>query len=93
MPLYEYKCTKCGSILEVLQNISDKPLKKCLKCGSPMKKVLSPPALQFKGSGWYITDYAQNKKPKKKEKDKEKSKSKKWDDAKKSVSSSKAKKT
>ncbi len=65
MPIYEYKCLKCGSMLEVLQKISDKPLKRCPKCKGPLEKVISPPALQFKGNGWYITDYAQKKKPEK----------------------------
>jgi putative FmdB family regulatory protein len=63
MPLYEYKCLACRSLLEVLQKVNDPRLKKCPKCGGLLKKVLSPPALQFKGSGWYVTDYAQNKKP------------------------------
>jgi len=65
MPIYEYKCVKCGSVLEVLQKMSDKPLEKCPKCKGPLEKVISPPALQFKGNGWYITDYAQKKKPEK----------------------------
>ncbi|UCE42438.1 MAG: zinc ribbon domain-containing protein [Candidatus Aminicenantes bacterium] len=58
MPLYEYKCTKCGSVFEVLQKVNDLPLKKCIHCQGAVKKVLSPPAIQFKGSGWYVTDYA-----------------------------------
>jgi putative FmdB family regulatory protein len=58
MPLYEYKCTKCGSVFESLQKVNDPPLKKCIHCHGPVKKLLSPPALQFKGSGWYVTDYA-----------------------------------
>jgi putative FmdB family regulatory protein len=65
MPLYEYKCLTCSSSLEVLQKVHEPRLKKCPKCGGLLKKVLSPPALQFKGSGWYVTDYAQNKKPEK----------------------------
>lgn len=63
MPLYEYKCTKCGSVFEVLQKVDDPPLKKCVRCQGPVKKLLSPPALQFKGSGWYVTDYASKGKP------------------------------
>ncbi|MGD2294252.1 MAG: zinc ribbon domain-containing protein [Candidatus Aminicenantes bacterium] len=59
MPLYEYKCTECRSVFEVIQKINEPPLKKCLKCGAPVNKVISPPAIQFKGNGWYITDYAQ----------------------------------
>ena len=77
MPLYEYKCLTCGSSLEVLQKVNEPRLKKCPKCGGLLKKVLSPPALQFKGSGWYITDYAQNKKPEKESKATQKPKSEK----------------
>jgi putative FmdB family regulatory protein len=58
MPLYEYKCTKCGSVFEVLQKVNDLPIKKCIHCQGAVKKVISPSALQFKGSGWYVTDYA-----------------------------------
>ena len=65
MPLYEYKCLKCGHIFERFQKVNDLPLKKCPRCGSPVKKILSPPALQFKGEGWYVTDYAQKKSEKK----------------------------
>jgi putative FmdB family regulatory protein len=64
MPLYEYKCLKCGAVFEVLQKINDPPLKKCIRCQGAVKKLLSPPALQFKGNGWYVTDYAsKGKKP------------------------------
>jgi putative FmdB family regulatory protein len=58
MPIYEYQCTKCQEVCEVLQKAKDKPLDKCPKCGGPMVKRISSPAIQFKGSGWYITDYA-----------------------------------
>jgi putative FmdB family regulatory protein len=58
MPLYEYLCTSCGHRFEVIQKFSDPPIEVCPKCGSPVQKVLSSPAIQFKGSGWYITDYA-----------------------------------
>ena len=58
MPLYEYKCSKCGTAFEVIQKIAEPPMKKCPQCGGSVKKVISAPALQFKGSGWYITDYA-----------------------------------
>ncbi len=58
MPIYEYQCTKCREICEVLQKAKDKPLDKCPKCGAPVVKRISSPAIQFKGSGWYITDYA-----------------------------------
>jgi len=88
MPLYEYKCLACGSSFEVLQKVNEPRLKKCPKCGSLLKKVLSAPAIQFKGSGWYITDYAQNKKPEKESKDKEKPKNEKKDSSKKKKSPS-----
>lgn len=58
MPLYEYKCEQCGSRTEALQKLSDPPLTKCVYCGGKLRKVISPPAIQFKGSGWYITDYS-----------------------------------
>lgn len=64
MPLYEYKCTKCGSVFEILQKVTDPLVKKCVHCRGPVKKLLSPPALQFKGTGWYITDYASKGSPK-----------------------------
>ena len=65
MPLYEYRCRQCASVFESLQKVSDPPLKECPKCGGPLKKLLSPPALQFKGSGFYITDYSRKKEPEK----------------------------
>jgi putative FmdB family regulatory protein len=58
MPLYEYKCSKCGAVFEVMQKINEPPLKKCIRCQGAVKKLLSPPALQFKGHGWYVTDYS-----------------------------------
>ena len=58
MPIYEYQCTKCREICEVLQKAKDKPPEKCPKCGGHVIKITSSPAIQFKGSGWYITDYA-----------------------------------
>lgn len=58
MPLYEYACDSCGSHTEVMQRVGAPPLAACPQCGGPVQKVLAPPALQFKGSGWYITDYA-----------------------------------
>lgn len=58
MPIYEYECDTCHHRLEIIQRFSDKPLKKCKECGGPLHKVLSPPALHFKGTGWYVTDYA-----------------------------------
>lgn len=62
MPLYEYKCSECGFIFEVLQKVNEQPQDKCPKCDGSVKKVISAPTLQFKGSGWYITDYAQKEK-------------------------------
>ena len=59
MPLYEYRCEACGSTFEKIQRFSDPPLEVCEKCGKgPVRKLISSPAIQFKGSGWYITDYA-----------------------------------
>jgi putative FmdB family regulatory protein len=58
MPLYEYQCDACGSRFEVIQKYSDAPVAACTSCGGAVKKLMSSPAIQFKGSGWYITDYA-----------------------------------
>jgi putative FmdB family regulatory protein len=61
MPLYEYLCKKCGHVFEKIVKFSDKPIKKCPECGGSVEQTISAPAVQFKGSGWYVTDYA--KKP------------------------------
>ena len=58
MPLYEYECEKCGHRFETIQKFSDPPLETCPKCGGHVHKLIAAPAFQFKGSGWYITDYA-----------------------------------
>lgn len=58
MPLYEYRCHACGEVFEVMQRFSDEPLTLHEGCGGRLERLLSPPAFQFKGSGWYITDYA-----------------------------------
>ncbi len=58
MPIYEYRCKKCGAQLEVLLRSSDKPPKRCRECGGALEKQFSSPAIQFKGEGWYVTDYA-----------------------------------
>lgn len=58
MPLYEYKCDNCGEVFELIQKFSDEPVKVHEKCGGPVHKLISRSALQFKGTGWYITDYA-----------------------------------
>ena len=60
MPLYEYQCDACAHRFEVIQKFSDAPIDVCPKCGGEVKKLLSSPAIQFKGSGWYITDYAKS---------------------------------
>ncbi len=59
MPLYEYQCEACGARFELIRKFSDPPLEKCPTCGQgPVQKLVSSPAFQFKGSGWYVTDYA-----------------------------------
>jgi putative FmdB family regulatory protein len=58
MPLYEYECTACGHRFERIQKFSDPPVETCPSCAGTVRKLLSSPAIQFKGSGWYITDYA-----------------------------------
>jgi putative FmdB family regulatory protein len=58
LPIYEYLCKKCGRTFERIQKFSDKPLNTCEKCGGALERLLSSPAIQFKGSGFYITDYA-----------------------------------
>jgi len=57
MPLYEYECKKCHHRFEKIQKFSDPHTKKCPKCGGAIEQVISAPAVQFKGSGWYVTDY------------------------------------
>jgi putative FmdB family regulatory protein len=57
VPLYEYQCKKCKHKFEKIQKFSDRPVKKCPECGSPVEKIMHAPAVQFKGSGWYVTDY------------------------------------
>jgi putative FmdB family regulatory protein len=60
MPLYEYECAACGHQFEVIRKFSDPPEEKCPKCGGPVHKLQSAPAFQFKGSGWYVTDYGKS---------------------------------
>ena len=62
MPIYEYSCTKCGHTFEEMQKFSDPPVTKCRKCKGKVEKVLSPPGLLFKGTGWYVTDYSDSRK-------------------------------
>jgi putative FmdB family regulatory protein len=63
MPIYEYRCAKCGHRFEAIQKVSDRPLSKCEKCKGKAERLISSPAIQFKGSGWYITDYARKGAP------------------------------
>ena len=57
MPIYEYECAKCGKTIEIIQKMSDKPLKKHAGCGGALTKLISASGFQFKGTGWYVTDY------------------------------------
>lgn len=61
MPIYEYQCDECGHRTEAIQRLSDPPLSDCGECGGPVRRLISAPAVQFKGSGWYVTDYAGRK--------------------------------
>ena len=70
MPIYEYKCRRCGRLSEVWQKLSDLPLNKCEACGGRVKKIISQNTFHLKGSGWYVTDYTSRSSedgPKKKE--------------------------
>ena len=64
MPLYEYKCVKCGHRFEKIESTSASTTKKCPKCGGVAERMLAAPAIQFKGTGWYVTDYAGKSAPK-----------------------------
>ena len=78
MPLYEYECFLCGHRFERIQRVSDETVSDCPECGGSVRRLLSAPALQFKGSGWYVTDYGKGtggtagEKPPEKKKEKEK---------------------
>jgi putative FmdB family regulatory protein len=63
MPIYEYRCQKCHRTFEAMQKLKDKPLDKCPHCQGRLVRLISSPAIQFKGSGWYITDYAHKNSP------------------------------
>lgn len=63
MPLYEYECEGCGRRFELIQKFSDPPTAACVDCGGSAQRLLSAPAIQFKGSGWYVTDYANKSAP------------------------------
>ena len=58
MPIYEFRCKKCNNQIEVIQKFSDKPPTRCKECGGRLEKLISSSAIQFKGEGWYVTDYA-----------------------------------
>ena len=58
MPLYEYKCLKCGRNTEKIENVDGPHLRKCPHCGGKVERQITAPAIQFKGAGWYVTDYA-----------------------------------
>ena len=76
MPLYEYECINCKERVEIIQRIGDSSTTHCPKCGAEMKKLISSPAIQFKGSGFYKTDYASSSKPSGESKSESKSDSK-----------------
>ena len=59
MPIYEYECEQCRDHVELIQKHTDPPLATCPKCGGSLRKLIAAPALQFKGSGWYVTDYSE----------------------------------
>ena len=75
MPLYEYECINCKERVEIIQRVNDPPHSHCPKCGADMKKLISSPAIQFKGSGFYKTDYAASKPSESKSDSKNESKS------------------
>ena len=69
MPIYEYKCQKCGDHFEKRQSVSDEPMKVCEKCGGELEKQWSLSGFQFKGGGWYVTDYSSKGKKEKSERE------------------------
>lgn len=71
MPLYEYRCAECGNTVEVIQKVSDLPLSECTACGGELERLLSASAIQFKGSGWYVSEYARKNGPQDGSSDKE----------------------
>ena len=65
MPVYEYRCKKCGYEFERVQKLSESPVRRCERCGGAVTKLISPSGLMFKGTGWYVTDYSSKMKEKK----------------------------
>jgi putative FmdB family regulatory protein len=63
MPTYEYVCKACGHLFEIVQSMRDEPLTECPECGGELRKVFAPPAISFKGSGFYATDHGKKSKP------------------------------
>ena len=63
MPMYEYECGDCGNRFELIQKFSDEPVTTCPSCGGKVRKLVSSSAIQFKGTGWYVTDYARKPRP------------------------------
>lgn len=91
MPIYEYECRSCGKRTELIQRMDDPPLAACPACGGEVKKMFSAPAFQFKGTGWYATDYAaKGGKHEKSDKDEKSEKSEKGEGAAESKSESKS---
>ena len=86
MPTYEYKCDNCGEVFKVRQKFADEPLSTHEKCGGPVHRLMSTPALQFKGSGWYVNDYGKGSNGSKKS-DKESKESKEGKESKESKES------
>ncbi|MBW1674464.1 MAG: zinc ribbon domain-containing protein [Deltaproteobacteria bacterium] len=82
MPIYEYKCSKCGHITEMWQKFSDRPLGECEICGESVKKIISQNTFHLKGSGWYVTDYASGTSKDRPDKKDDKEKKPKKDDTK-----------
>ena len=92
MPIYEYECESCGVRQEALQRMNDPHLTTCQSCGGALHRLISSPAFQFKGTGWYVTDYADKNKKKGEEERSESTSSDKESDSKKSDSKKKKKK-
>jgi len=77
LPIYEYECKKCSHRFEIIQKFSDKAISKCEKCNGKVRKLIAPPALVFKGTGWYVTDYSSKGKEARSKENPEKGKSEK----------------